>query len=79
MVLQVQKWGNSLALRIPKQVAKDAHLQEGSKVNVIEESGKIILDPVDRDASLAELLQKVTPENLHSEQDFGEQQGNEIW
>jgi antitoxin MazE len=79
MTLHVQKWGNSLALRIPKQVAKEAHLKEGSEVNVTEQSGRIILDPVEREVTLSELLEKVTSENLHDEQDFGAPQGKEIW
>lgn len=79
MTLQVQKWGNSLALRIPKQVAKEAHLKEGSEVNVTQELGKIILNPVESEVKLSELLEKVTSENLHDEQDFGVPQGKEIW
>jgi antitoxin MazE len=79
MVLQIQKWGNSLALRIPMQVAREAKLVEGSEVNLTEQSGKIILDPLERDIPLSELLAKITDENLHDEQDFGAPRGKESW
>ena len=79
MVLQIQKWGNSLAVRIPKQVAKEARLEEGSQVNLIEEAGKIILDRVEKEGPLSELLAGITPDNLHDEQDFGPAKGKEIW
>jgi antitoxin MazE len=79
MQVKVQKWGNSLAVRIPRQIAKDAHLEEGSEVNLTERSGKIVLDRVVTDPTLDELLARITPENLHGETDFGKPEGNEVW
>ncbi|HET6400963.1 MAG TPA: AbrB/MazE/SpoVT family DNA-binding domain-containing protein [Candidatus Kapabacteria bacterium] len=79
MVLQVQKWGNSLAVRIPKQIAKDARIEEGSEVNVTEEAGKIVLGRVEKKMSLSELLARITADNIHGEMDFGKPRGNEIW
>src|SRR5947209_18937836 len=79
MVVQIQKWGNSLAVRIPKQLAKEAKLEEGSEVNLHEEAGKLILDRVEQDPSLTELLSRITPDNLHDEADFGSPRGKEIW
>ena len=79
MLLQIQKWGNSLAVRIPSQVAKNARLNEGSEINLREEGGRIILDRVERDVLLAELLAAITPDNLHGEADFGPARGKEIW
>jgi antitoxin MazE len=79
MHVRIQKWGNSLALRIPHHLAREAHLEEGSEVNLTERAGKIIVNPVECDPSLAELLSKITKENLHDAVDFGSTRGKEIW
>lgn len=76
----VQKWGNSLALRIPSSVAKDLQVRQGSAVEVAVEDGKLIVKPAKkRKASLAQLLKGVTKDNLHSEQDWGAPVGREAW
>lgn len=76
----VQKWGNSLALRIPSSVAKDLQVRQGSAVEVAVEDGKMIVKPAKkRKASLAQLLQGVTKDNRHSEQDWGAPVGREAW
>lgn len=76
----VQKWGNSLALRIPSSVAKDLQVRQGSAVEVAVEDGKLIVKPAKkRKASLAQLLKGVTKDNLHSEQDWGAPVGRESW
>lgn len=76
----VQKWGNSLALRIPSSMAKDIQLRQGSEVEVAVEDGKLIVKPAKgRKASLARLLKDVTKNNLHSEQDWGAPVGREAW
>jgi antitoxin MazE len=78
MKVQIQKWGNSLALRIPKSFAVESKIQQGSTVEVSLESGKIIVFPViEPEFSLDELLAQVTPENLHGEIDAGEPVGKE--
>ncbi len=79
MVLTVQKWGNSLAVRIPSQIANQAHLKDGSEVDLTEESGTIMLDPVEKAPTLAELLEGMGPEHLHGEIDFGPPRGKEAW
>ena len=76
----VQKWGNSLALRIPSSVAKDIQLRQGSAVEVVVEGGKMIVKPAKkRKASLSQLLKGVTKVNRHAEQDWGAPVGREIW
>lgn len=80
MKVQVQKWGNSLALRIPKSFAVESNIGQGSTVEVTLENGKIIVFPVaEPELSLDELLAKVTPENLHGEPDTGISVGQEAW
>jgi antitoxin MazE len=76
----VQKWGNSLALRIPSSVAKEIQLSRGSAVEVVVEGGKMVVKPAKRrKPSLAQLLKCVTKDNRHEEQDWGAPVGKEIW
>ncbi len=80
MKVQIQKWGNSLALRIPKSFALESKIKQGSSVEVSLESGKIIVFPIaENGISLDEMLAQVTPENLHGEIDTGSSVGKEIW
>jgi antitoxin MazE len=78
MKIQIQKWGNSLALRIPKSFAVESKIEQGSTVEVSLESGKIIVFPVEEpEFLLDDMLAKVTPENLHGEIDTGTSVGKE--
>jgi len=79
MKTTVQKWGNSLAIRIPKNITRDTRLSEGSDLNILVENGKIILSPSAKEYSLSEILKHVTNENIHSEVSTGDQTGGEIW
>jgi len=80
MKVQIQKWGNSLALRIPKSFALESKIKQGSTVEVSLESGKIIVFPIaEPEFSLEELLASVTVENLHGEIDTGGSVGKEAW
>ena len=79
MKVQIQKWGNSLALRIPKSFAIESKISQGATVDVSIENGKIIVFPVAEEFSLDDLLAKVTPENLHGEIDTGNPVGDEVW
>ncbi len=80
MLTKVQKWGNSLALRIPKTFALDANLQNDSLVEISLVKGKIVITPVSMpNWSLDDLLAGITPDNLHGEADTGSPVGNEIW
>ena len=76
----VQKWGNSLALRIPRSVAKDSHLHQGSVVNIALIAGKIVVKPSRRPYyTLTQLLRGVTKRNRHAELDWGGRVGQEVW
>ena len=80
MRTKVQKWGNSLALRIPKAFAIDAQLENDSFVEISIVKGKIIITPVQTPSwTLEELLADITKDNLHTEVDTGSAVGNEVW
>lgn len=80
MLTKVQKWGNSLALRIPKAFAVDAQLENDSLVEISIVKGKIVITPVPAPSwTLDELLSGITRENLHQEVDTGTALGNEVW
>jgi antitoxin MazE len=77
---RVQKWGNSLALRIPKSFANEAGLQKESPVEVSLEDGKLVIAPLRKSKpTLKQLLAEITDDNLHRETDTGSAAGNEIW
>ncbi len=75
----VQKWGHSLALRIPKTMAEHIKVKEGAPVEIVENSGGLLIKPTGAKPSLKELLSKVTPENLHGETKTGKSVGKEVW
>jgi len=77
---KVQRWGNSLAVRIPKSFAEEVGLMDGSPVEMRLVDGGLLVEPVStRPLSLDELLDGVTESNLHSEVDTGPAQGSEAW
>lgn len=76
----MNKWGNSLAVRIPSVLVQDANLSDGLEMQIERKNDKIILTPKrSRDYSLGKLLSKVTSGNLHEEIDSGESLGSEEW
>ena len=78
MRVTVKKWGNSAAVRIPATILEAVHLKLDGTVDVREEGGRIVIEPVrPRGYNLAELLAGITPENLHAEVDFGAPAGKE--
>jgi len=80
MLTKVQKWGNSLALRIPKAFAVDAQLVNDSFVEISIVEGQIIITPVAApNWTLDELLAGINKNNLHHEVDTGLAIGNEVW
>ena len=80
MLTKVQKWGNSLALRIPKSFAIEAQIENDFVVEVSLVDGQIIVKPVIAVAwTLDQLLAGITPENLHLEVDSGAPLGAEVW
>ena len=80
MKSKIQRWGNSLALRIPKSFAVDAHLEQDTLVELSLVDGKLIVAPVPAPPpGLEELLAAVTDQNLHKEVEFGPALGAEAW
>ena len=67
MQATIQKWGNSLGVRIPSSIAKDLSLKNGSTVEILEEDDRIIIQASTK-KTLKEVLELVTDENIHSEQ-----------
>jgi len=80
MKTRVQKWGNSLALRIPKSFAEEVGLRRETPVEVALADGKLVITPVTApELTLKQLLAGITKENLHHEVDTGSAVGNEAW
>lgn len=79
MQTTVAMWGNSLALRLPKSVAADARLFEGTSVDMRVEGDALVIRPSRPRYHLDSLLAQITPDNLHTEEDWGEKRGEEQW
>ncbi|CAN5395944.1 AbrB/MazE/SpoVT family DNA-binding domain-containing protein [soil metagenome] len=80
MRARVQRWGNSLALRIPKAFATETALESGSEVELTLDEGRLVVTPVASPSyELEDLLTQVTPKNLHGEVDTGSSVGDEAW
>ncbi len=80
MITRIQKWGNSLALRIPKSFAAEIGLSNDSSVQISVVDGKLVITPVaKRKLTLEQLLAQVTEHNLHHEVDTGTAMGREAW
>ena len=79
MQTKVQKWGNSLALRIPKSFALSMNIKQNEVVDLFIGDGKLIVTPITKkEYSLKELLADVTEDNLHGEFDTGMPMGKEL-
>ena len=79
MPATIQKWGNSLGVRIPQRIAKKYGFMHGSEVEIKTDGDVIVIRPMDPIPTLEELMSKITPENQHAEVDFGKAEGEEIW
>jgi antitoxin MazE len=80
MKATVKKWGNSAAVRIPASVMQATRINLNEVVDVREEAGRIVIEPVrQKTYSLSELISGITPKNRHKEVDFGPPQGKEVW
>lgn len=80
METNIQEWGNSLGVRLPKAITQSQSLVAGTRVRIHETDGVIVIEPVyDTAPTLRDLLKGITPENLHKEESWGESVGNEIW
>ena len=79
METTVKKWGNSLAIRIPKVIAEELSIKNNAKVELHTENGSLVVKSVEIEYDLAGLLAEVTDENLHKEIDTGKSVGREEW
>ncbi|PZW46874.1 antitoxin MazE [Humitalea rosea] len=80
MKVFVKKWGNSASVRIPAAVMTAAHLSLDQAVEVREDGGRIIIEPVPEAAfDLAALVEGITDANRHDAVDFGPAVGREVW
>ena len=78
MILQVKKWGNSLAVRLPKDISKALSVQDNSFLELELVENGLLLKPK-KSSELDKLISQINPQNLHSEIKTGKSVGNEIW
>ena len=79
MQTKVQKWGNSLGVRIPRGLAEELGLGAGAEVRLTAKDGELVLSPaVPSRLRLADLLEAITPENIHASVDTGDAVGAEV-
>lgn len=78
MEAKIQKWGNSLGIRIPIGISRELSLENGSIVEITESDNQIVIRRIQK-RTLDELLSKVTDENIHEEVDLGKPRGKELW
>jgi antitoxin MazE len=77
MQISIQKWGNSLGIRIPSYLLKRLSLHDGSMVEIIMQDNNIVLSP--KKYNLADFLGKITNSNQHDESWNENSQGLEEW
>jgi len=78
MKTTVKRWGNSLAIRIPKAVSEELSINEKTELEMVTKDGMLILEPSHR-YRLKDMLNEITDENLHGEIDTGTRTGIEEW
>jgi antitoxin MazE len=79
MKTKAQKWGNSLAVRLPRPVAQQAGIKPDDSLEIQVSKGRVVLTPaVTTEYRLGDLLKKVTKKNIHRETDWGKPRGKEI-
>ena len=76
---KIQRWGNSLGIRIKKSIAEEIQLKENSEVDITVSGDQLILTPVSPRYTLEDLIDGITQENLHSEVNSGGRVGMEEW
>ena len=84
MKTQIGKWGNSLAVRIPKALAEALKVSDGKQAEIKVENGTLVLRPIVKPGrkpryTLDELLRGMTKDNVPQEVDWGSSRGNEAW
>ena len=75
----IQKWGNSLAVRIPQVIARQIGVTEGDDVQMEVAANTLVLRPARPSYRLGDLVRRIRPENRHGETDWGESVGREAW
>ena len=80
MRIKVQKWGNSLAVRIPKAIAAEAAVTQNTVVEISVDKKRVVLKRAKGTRlRLRDLVKGITKENMHSEFEWGVPVGKEIW
>lgn len=79
MAIIINKWGNSLGVRIPQPIANKVGLTVGMAVAIEVVDNTVVISPIKRKYQLDELLVGVTPELIGGEYDWGEPVGAEVW
>ena len=80
MLVQVKKWGNSASVRIPSALMASAHLQLDQMVEIREDGGRLVIEPIVMPAyDLDLMLSNMSPDTFHDDVDFGASIGGEVW
>ncbi len=79
MRTRIAKWGNSLALRLPKNLAEDIRLVEGATVDLRVEGDALVVVPARKQYRLSDLLAETKPEARQAETEWGARRGKEAW
>ncbi|MGN6187040.1 MAG: AbrB/MazE/SpoVT family DNA-binding domain-containing protein [Thermoanaerobaculia bacterium] len=79
MKTTIQKWGNSLAVRIPRPFAEEIRLEENTTVDLTVRGGKLVIVPAEPELTLDSLVKQITDEKRHSEVGTGTRVGSEVW
>ncbi len=76
----VQKWGNSMAVRLPKALVREADLARGERVKIEVKGRQIVVTPLSKPVyQLEDLVRKITKKNRHPAIDAGAPRGQEVW
>lgn len=79
MKTKIQKWGNSLGVRLPKNITEQKALKEGTGVSIVLKNNQIVIEPVAEEMTLASLVSDISEQNVHTETEWSDAQGNEVW
>lgn len=79
MQVEVVKWGNSSAVRLPAAALKEVRIALGDRLELKTEDGRIVLEPTQREYRLEDMLAGITKDNRHASVDFGRRMGREAW
>ena len=78
MTVSIKRWGNSLALRIPKDIAQTLHIENNSTLELSIKDGALVIEP-QKSTLLESLVSRIDADNIHTEIDTGKAVGNEEW